>query len=292
MVTLLSGSEPGPKIELDLKTFLEESPTGVWKEVKQFYQRRGNIPHKLAPVLRLKCTSECCNGIRHFDGRWFNEQNIGSQDSPVNDYLIYNCRDCDKNPRYYSMRTYVAPQSSFVYKFGQLPDITMDLPSGLSELLGDDYKYFEQGIRAEKRGLGIGALVYYRRVVENQKSHLIEEIIKILEKLGGKEDDILILKEAAKQISFSKAIDQIKEHIPESIRIEGQNPLKALHKALSVAVHISTDEESLEIADSIREILCELCRKLKAALQEKQKLKAAMTAIDRFSNTPTNTKPA
>lgn len=45
-------------------------------------------------------------------------------------------------------------------------------------LIGPDKELYLQGRRSESRGFGIGAFSYYRRVVENQKSRIIEEIAK------------------------------------------------------------------------------------------------------------------
>jgi len=46
-------------------------------------------------------------------------------------------------------------------------------------MLGDNRDLFMKGRRCESQSLGIGAFVYYRRVVENQRAAILGQIIKI-----------------------------------------------------------------------------------------------------------------
>jgi hypothetical protein len=66
------------------------------------------------------------------------------------------------------------------YKLGELPVYGPPTPARLISLIGPDREIFLKGRRCGNLGLGIGAFVYYRRVVENQKSRILDEIIKVI----------------------------------------------------------------------------------------------------------------
>jgi hypothetical protein len=65
------------------------------------------------------------------------------------------------------------------FKYGERPPFGPNTPNRLLSLLGDQKDVFLKGKRCEFQGLGIGAFSYYRRVVENQKSRILDEIIKV-----------------------------------------------------------------------------------------------------------------
>jgi len=147
------------------------------------------------------------------------------------------------------------------------------------KLIGPDRDAFLKGRRSENQGLGIGAFVYYRRVVENQKSRILQEIRKVAEKVGAKRESIEQLENAEKEIQFTKAMNMAKPGLPESLLINGHNPLGLLHTALSEGVHELSDEECLELAGSIRVVLGELSERIDQALKNEAELKGAVNIL-------------
>jgi hypothetical protein len=136
-----------------------------------------------------------------------------------------------------------------------------------------------RGRRAENLGFGIGAFAYYRRVVENQKGRIIQEIAKASAKLGASPEMLAELAKAEKETQFTKAIDQVKTGIPPALLIDGHNPLTLLHTALSEGLHDQKDEECLEIAREIRVVLTELAERISHALREEAELKEAVSRL-------------
>jgi hypothetical protein len=147
------------------------------------------------------------------------------------------------------------------------------------KLIGPDRESFLKGRRCENQGLGIGAFIYYRRVVENQKDRILNEIIKVSEKLGAPEEKIETLKKAVSETQFSKALDMAKDVIPESLLINGHSPILLLHSALSEGVHALSDEECLTIASSVRVVLGELSDRLSQALKNEEELTKALSTL-------------
>ena len=137
--------------------------------------------------------------------------------------------------------------------------------------------YYLKGRHAENQGLGIGAFVYYRRVVENQKDRIFDEILKVSEKIGAPKELLAQLTAAKAETQFSKAVETIKQAIPQALLINGHhNPLMLLHSALSEGLHDKTDDQCLELATSIRVVLTELVERMANALQGKAELNAAV----------------
>ena len=139
--------------------------------------------------------------------------------------------------------------------------------------------------------MGIGALTYYRRVVENQKNRIIDEIEKVCKTLGAGAQILSDLEEAKREIRFTAAIEKIKSAIPQVLLINGQNPLTLLHGALSEGVHDKTDSECLEIAMSIRIVLSELAERMAIAVKDESELSSAVKNLLKFKQPTTGATP-
>lgn len=170
-------------------------------------------------------------------------------------------------------------------KFGEIPSFGPPVPSRVISLIGPDRELFLRGRRCENQGLGIGAFSYYRRVVENQKGRLINEIASVAKRLGATSDVLQLFEKAGKETQFSKAIDDIKTSIPQVLQIDGHNPLTLLHAALSEGLHMATDDECLETATSIRVVLTELAERISIALKDEYELKLAVGNLMRRKTT-------
>jgi hypothetical protein len=79
-------------------------------------------------------------------------------------------------------------------------------------------------------------------VVENHKNQILDEVIRTAKKI--KASQMVEMLEAAKEeTQFSKALASVKDAIPEPLSVNGYNPLTLLHSALSVGLHLQTEEE-------------------------------------------------
>jgi hypothetical protein len=90
------------------------------------------------------------------------------------------------------------------FKFGELPPYGPPTPSRLISLLGPGRDFFLKGRRCENQGLGIGAFVYYRRVVEDQKNRILKQIAKVAETVGAPPETVAALRAAQKNISSAR----------------------------------------------------------------------------------------
>ena len=273
---------------IEWKDFLESTPpsgkihlvSGVVKANPPPANTKGlNWKYSIQlPNLDLFCDTEICGGIRQFSCSHYFTIPGGSFS---NHYLMYRCNNCDTNQKIYAIR--FKPKGlddkAEVIKLGEYLPFGAPLPAKLITLIGSDREYFLQGWRAENQGMGIGAFVYYRRVVENQKDELIQKIINVANKIKAPKEMIQRLEEAKKETQFSKAIDKIKDAIPESLKIKTHNPLKLIHGALSGGIHNKTDEECLEQARYIRVLLTEFSERLAEALKDDAELNEAIKKL-------------
>jgi hypothetical protein len=146
-------------------------------------------------------------------------------------------------------------------------------------LIGPHRDLFLKGRRSEFQGLGIGAFSYYRRVIENEKGRLLDEIIKVARRLSAPQLQIDNLEAAKKESQFSRAIDLVKSAIPAELLINNRNPLTLLHSALSEGLDALTDEQCLDLATSVREVLFELADRIGRALKEQAGLDSAVARL-------------
>ncbi|WP_333003067.1 hypothetical protein [Vibrio coralliilyticus] len=155
-----------------------------------------------------------------------------------------------------------------VEKIGEYPKFGKPIPPQALKLIGSERDLFFKGNNCENMGLGIGAFSYYRRVIDAKKDKIFDQIIKVLELREGNEDLIAELNQAKQETQFTNAVDKIKKALPDSLNINGHNPLTLLYSALSEGLHSHTDEECLEYAHAIKVVLFELTTRLNEALKE------------------------
>jgi hypothetical protein len=239
------------------------------------------------PWLKLHCDSPVCGGNRAFSTA-DRPALVPHKSNLV--FVVYRCRNCLIGLKTYACSVTLEGEddNGEVFKFGEVPHFGPPTPGRLVSLIGPERDYFLKGRRSESQGLGIAAFAYYRRVVENQKNRILDEIIKVTEKLSASFDVLADLRAAKNETQFTKSIDAITHGIPQVLLINGHNPLRLLHSALSEGLHEQTEEHCLELATSIRIVLTELAERLGTALKEETELNAA---VMRLLNTETGKGP-
>ena len=271
----------------DLPVILESVPPNQLtngKNVGIFRQpRAGGSKHwfMAEPEIQLHCPHDNCNGVRFF--RYKDRQDIRLAWGDFQFfYMTFQCSNCQATEKTFSLAVKLDDSrgsNGEIYKFGELPTYGPPVPARVIKLIGPDREMFLRGRRCENQGLGVGAFVYYRRVVENQKSRIISEILKVAERIGAPEEKLQLLRASITEVQFSTAMSSIRDAVPESLLINGYNPMTLLYSALSEGVHNLTDEECLDIASSIRVVLTELSERLSQALKDEAELKNALSKL-------------
>ena len=284
------GQEPDP---ISFAEFLEDVPSNQVRKISDLKVQRqtdsGRIYHELrTPPIQVHCASDICNGIRVFRNIDERKPTVSVHQDFTYDYLTYRYSNCRKTVKIFSIAA--KGESSQVrsgecFKLGEKPAYGPPTPSRLISLIGPDREIFLKGRQCENLGLGIGAFVYYRRVVENQKNRIIGNITEVAEKLSSPVEMISALQNALTENQFKKSMELAKNAIPQSLLINGHNPLTLLHSALSEGLHSLSDERCLELAHDIRIVLGDFAERLAQALKDERELNEALSRLMRRSDT-------
>jgi hypothetical protein len=194
-------------------------------------------------------------------------------------FIYYCCKHCETSTKLFAVLVRHENDSWQAAKIGEYPPYSPPVPARVQRLVQEDRELFLQGQRSESLGLGIGAYTYYRRVIENHKNRLFDQIIATARKLGANSPQIERLEKAKSNYQFNKSVEEFKDALPVSLLVNGQNPLTLLHAALSGGVHNRTDDECLELARDIRIVLTELAVRISDVLRETREVNDAVTRL-------------
>ena len=182
-------------------------------------------------------------------------------------YLIYLCASCRKFNRYFLVK--IDDDLKYIRKVGQYPSWGIGIGKKLKKILGKYAEYYKRGKICESQSYGIAAYAYYRRIIEELIDELLDSILDLMS--GGEKEQYEEALEQTKQTKITKEkIDLVKDLIPPILMPEQFNPLKTLHEILSEGIHDKSDEECLEVAEIIRNILEFLVNSLVRRKKEQQ----------------------
>jgi hypothetical protein len=269
-----------PELRVSFKRFLETIHPSVQRNVSGLWspRRTATAADRLdinTPDLRLHCAQ--CDGERTFrsDSNLVLEKNTAH-----GGFISYLCGDCRKQSKTFSLWAAAGEtRGGVAYKYGEIPPFGVPVPNKMLRLFGKDRDNFIKGRQCENQGLGVGAFAYYRRVVENHKNEIFDEIIKVCATVGASKVLIEELDSAKKEISFTNAMGKIKTALPQGLLISGHNPLLALHNALSIGLHNESDAKCLEAAHDIRLVLTDLIERMWLLRQDKSELDGAVQRL-------------
>ena len=182
--------------------------------------------------------------------------------------MNYICALCEKFNRTFSLR--IGEKKQYLEKVGQYPPWDISIKKKLRKILGEYFDYYKKGLICESQGSGIGANIYYRRIVEEIIGELLEDIKEF--HVGEDRDKYeKVLEETRKSKKAQDKINLVKDLIPPILMVGSQNPLKVLYNILSGGIHGKTDEECLEDAQIIRETFIFLINSILQRQKDKQK---------------------
>ena len=266
---------------LGMAAFLTDVPPGQHRTVTDLAHRRNGAGGQKyaafhAPPIVLYCSHSACQGDRVFRCAEIHTSQI-EVDHLYRSFEVFLCSNCQRQVKTYAIE-YVLRNGlqGDVVKLGEEPPFGPTLPSRLTSMAGGDRDLLIKGRRCESQGLGVGAFAYYRQVVEAQKDRILGEIEKVAQKVNHDDAAVEHIRAARKEQQFSRAIDMVKDAVPQSLLIDGHNPLTLLHSALSEGLHAQTDEECLESAHTIRLVLADLAERIAQVLRDEAELTKAI----------------
>jgi len=223
--TPVEGTKPPPAEAMTFAEFLQAKPPGTMVKISDLmteikYQGGGRLWQVSVPPLQLHC--EECGGLRYFPFKDGN-RHIKDGEGDLSTFLTYVCSNCRITLKMYSIYLRAEPvqPEGECYKHGEMPPFGPITPPRLLKMFEHNRDLFMKGRRCESQGLGIGAFVYYRRVVEDQRVSIIGEIIRVARLIKAPPKTLASLEAAQKETQFSKSLDLIKDAMPESLQIQG-----------------------------------------------------------------------
>jgi hypothetical protein len=253
----------------ELKWFLEKIPPGKSMIVNEILEDLYDDFWVRTPELELYCEGSRCEGERTFVSG--SKIKIHKRDEQERDiFLHYKCRNCSSIYKTFAvhMESQVSLSKWRLEKYGEIPPFGPPTPPRVVTLVRNEKELFSLGRRCEHQGMGIGAFVYYRRVIESQRNRIFDEVIRVTEKISPKDVVLEELKAAKEENQFTTSVERIKHDLPQTLFINGYNPLTLLHGALSKGVHGLNDAQCLELASDVRNVLFEFTEKLAQALKD------------------------
>jgi hypothetical protein len=225
---------------------LETLPTNIWLYCAnpncQAVQRWARPPVK--PAVRVAAPATT---IRHRGG--FSS-------------VEYKCANCRPSPdqsvvRYYVDWTYDkdTKTGSFM-KVGQWPPPDERIPATLEARLDkDDLKLYKNAIRLRNHNLGIGAVAYLRRVVENRINDILDVLAEAAREQAFAAEELKTIEKIKESHRFDDKIDYAAKILPPHLRPAGKpNPIDKLHELTSEGLHSKTEAECVDIFDKVRTV--------------------------------------
>jgi hypothetical protein len=273
--TPASGTDPASRPAKPFEDFLASTPPGVLVdvsiEVMDFPE--GSEEYLVIPSISLFCGNANCDR-KTFSDSLRKESITAPVPGFARDlFLYFQCRHCRTTRKTYAVRLTRFEKNIFTArKFGEIPNFGPPLPSRLINLFQPDAELLKRGFSAEILGFGVAAIIYYRRVVENQRNRLIDALIEVGKAEGMDAAKIQQLEMAKQSKQFSRSLEELQGAIPDSIKILDQNPIALLHQVFSEAVHQLPDEECLHLASATRDVLIGLTEKLDEVIKQKSEM--------------------
>ncbi|MDW7709045.1 MAG: hypothetical protein SCH98_01125, partial [Deferrisomatales bacterium] len=136
----------------------------------------------------------------------------------------------------------------------------------------------KKGLVCESQGYGIAAFAYYRRIVEETIDSLLAEIADLIE---GPDRALYLsaLEQTKRTIVAQEKISLVKNLLPPILRPDGMNPLGVLHSVLSGGLHAETDENCMQDAATVREVLVFLVNQVAASKAAAKTFTAGMRRL-------------
>lgn len=241
---------------------------------------------KVVRPIRIFCSSRC-QEVRTHSPEWdlqateryprgpnAGSEIFGDHLNTVRRVLRYSCAQCSRHQTFTVLIALGDDPSDqiCVMKIGEYPPVEHPISPALQKILGKDRaKPFKKGMTCEKFSYGIGAVAYYRRIVEEVIDGLLDHIAKLVPE-EKKDEYSAVLDKAKKEKVAARKIEIIKPQLPASLRPGGKDPLGILHDVLSSGIHELTEQECLDDAKDVREALEVFLELLQAGLDAQERL--------------------
>jgi hypothetical protein len=195
----------------------------------------------------------------------------------------YTCRNCgSQTVTYYFYWMKQKDNSTLFFKVGQYPELEERVSKALEDALdAEDLKVYKNALRMRNFNLGIAAIAYMRRVVENRMNDMLEVLHEAAIAHNAPNEILDRHKEMMAEKRFSDRVDYAGDLLPESLRPKGKpNPMAILHELASDGLHTKTDEECVDIFDACRNTFEYVFGKMRIEVEEAKRFVKEMGKLE------------
>lgn len=193
----------------------------------------------------------------------------------------YKCRNCGKAMVNYCFIWQERESDNIFIKVGQYPELEERVPDTLKQALdGDDLKLYKNALRMRNFNLGVAAVAYMRRVIENRMNDMLEILHEAAIAHNAPAKLIARYKKMKKEKRFSVKVDYAGVLLPASLRPSGKpNPMAVLHELVSDGLHTKSDEECVDIFDACRRTFEYVFGKLRVETEDAKNFVKEMSTL-------------
>lgn len=164
--------------------------------------------------------------------------------------FLFKCSGCDQSTLISWIE--VNFENNFIRKVGQSIPWSIDIGKELEKDLGDDKNLYKKALILLSQSYGIGACAYLRRIIENQINPMLQILYEIKQSEGAEETELQQIAETIKSKNFTTKIELASAILPDSIFVEGRNPVKLMHDQFSRSIHALDDAEAVSVATGLK----------------------------------------
>lgn len=163
-------------------------------------------------------------------------------------------------------------------KIGQWEPWSIAPNRALEDALGEENAgLYRHALMNLSTSYGIGALAYFRRVIENEVDRVLEVLAETA-KLEGDEASAEAIQRARSKTQAEEKLRLAADAAPPSLKRLGTgNPLSTLYGEFSAGIHGKSDAECCDIAKRLRAAFEYIFQTLRARLEEEAKLRRALS---------------
>lgn len=142
----------------------------------------------------------------------------------------------------------------FIEKVGVNPQKKIEPEASVTKYFNrQTNQWYFKGINCINENYGIGAYAYFRRIIESELINIIKDIKNLPSSHKAEIEKLLIAHE--EDPTVNTIYDNIFEHLPYSLKVLGDNPIKILYKETSQGLHSLEEEECIKKAKAVQKIL-------------------------------------
>jgi hypothetical protein len=165
---------------------------------------------------------------------------------------------------------------TYFRKLGQWPAQRTEPDSALAKSLPESLlELFKKGLTSVAHGFGIGALAYFRRVVEDGTTELLDLFADKAAAEGDKKAETEI-RQAKEATRMEDRLKVAADALPVSLRPGGVNPLRVLYGHYSRGLHAVSDGDCLAIARNLEFAMTYIFKNWKQQMEDAESFKQTL----------------